>query len=79
MMHHQILSGPASTKRLMADLSLAIDETMLTRKISGLKEQLIRLQNQPAQQTRSRFLRHELIRLEKVLSETRESASTEEE
>lgn len=78
MMHHQILSGPASTRRLKANLSLAIDEAILTRKISGLQEQLVRLRNQPAQLPRTRFLRHELTRLEKVLIEIRESASIDE-
>ncbi len=76
MMHHQILSEPASTKRLMANLNLAIDETILTRRIYGLQEQLRRLRNQPAQRARTQFLQQELIRLEKALTETRDTAST---
>lgn len=75
MMHHQILSGPASTRNLMANLSLAIDEAMLARKISGLHDQLHRIKNQPEHRARVRFIKHELVRLDSDLAEIRETAS----
>ncbi len=75
MLNHQILSEPASTRRLKANLSLAIDETMLTRKISGLQEQLTRTKNSPNQQTRVSYIKHEIVRLRNELDEKRETAS----
>lgn len=74
MMHHQILSGPASTRNLMANLSLAIDEAMLTRKISGLHEQLHRTKNRPEHRARVGFIKHELVRLDNELVEIRQTA-----
>lgn len=75
MMHHQILSEPGSTRRLMANLNLAIDEAILTRKISGLHEQLNRIGSQPQDRTRVSFIKHELVRLDNELVGLREAAS----
>ena len=55
MPHTQILTGPASTRRLLANLGLAIDEAMLVRKIVVLSDQVQRLKYRPAQADRVRF------------------------
>ena len=75
MMQHQILSEPASTRRVMANLSLAIDEAILARKISGIQEQLGHIANQPEQRARVSFLKHELVRLDIELTNIRKTAS----
>lgn len=75
MLNHQILSEPASTRKLKANLSLAIDETMLTRKLAGLQVQLDRIQHQPGQRTRTLFLKREIVRLGNELDQIRYTAS----
>lgn len=75
MIHHQILSEPGSTRRLMANLNLAIDEAILTRKISGMHEQLNRIGNKPEHRARVSFIKHELVRLDNELEDLRKSAS----
>ncbi len=77
-MNHQILSGPASTRLIMANFSLAVDEAMLTRKISGLQEQLRRIRNKPEHRSRTRYLRQELARLDNVLADVRNLAGISE-
>lgn len=71
----QILSGPASTRRLLANLSLAIDEAMLVRKIVNLSDQVRRIEYRPDQADRVRFLKNEIINLEDELSDVRRRAS----
>ncbi|MCP4430813.1 MAG: hypothetical protein GY806_07545 [Gammaproteobacteria bacterium] len=71
MSHAQVLSGPASTKRLLANLSLAIDEAMLGRKIVGLSEQIRRIEYLPEQASRVQFLKNEILNLEDQLSDVR--------
>jgi len=74
MIHHQILAEPASTKRVMANLSLAIDEAILTRRIVALSDNLQRIENMPEQSNRTQFLRQELIILEDSLNDIRNKA-----
>lgn len=75
MLNHQILSEPASTRRLKANLSLAIDETMLTRKIAGFQDQINRIKHQPGERMRTLFLKREIVRLSNELDEIRLAAS----
>ncbi len=75
MPHSQILSGPASTRRLLDNLSLAIDEAMLVRKIVNLSDQVRRIEYLPEQSDRVLFLRKEILGLENQLSDVREQAS----
>ena len=77
MIQYQILSEPASTRRVMANLSLAIDEAMLTRRIIALSDNLIRIENMPEQSNRTQFLRQELLILEDSLNDIRSKAVTE--
>ncbi len=74
MPHTQILSEPASTRRLLANLSLAIDEAMLVRKIVSLNDQVRRIENSPLQTERVQFLRREVSNLEVQLSDVRSQA-----
>jgi len=74
MNNPQILSGPASTKRLLANLSLAIDEAMLVRKIVSLSDQIRKTENQPDKADRIQFLRKEVLNLEDQLSSVRKLA-----
>lgn len=60
MPHAQILPGPASTKRLLTNLNLAIDEARLVRKIVKLGDQLRRIENQSEEIDRVRFLQQEI-------------------
>jgi len=75
MNNPQILSSPASTKRLLANLSLAIDEAMLVRKIVSLSDQIRKTENQPDQADRFQFLRKEVLNLEDQLSSVRKQAT----
>ncbi|MCP4187614.1 MAG: hypothetical protein GY763_08440 [Gammaproteobacteria bacterium] len=77
MLQHQILLEPASTKRVMATLGLAIEETMLARRISALSDNLYRIQNLPEQRDRARFLRQELLIMEESLIDIRAKAQTD--
>ena len=70
----QILSGPASTKRLLANLSLAIDEAMLVRRIVSISDQIRRIENLPDQAGRFQFLREEISNMEDQLSSVRRQA-----
>lgn len=74
MMNPQILSEPASTRRIKANMSLAIDETILTRQISGLQEQLTIVGYNTDQRNRANYIRHELNRLSKKLANIRQAA-----
>jgi hypothetical protein len=74
MSNTQILSGPASTKRILENFSLVIDEAQLVRKIVGISDQIRRIENLPEQADRVRFLRKELINRENKLSDVRELA-----
>lgn len=74
MPHTQILTGPASTRRLLANLGLAIDEAMLVRKIVVLSDQVQRLKYRPAQADRVRFLKKEILNLEDKLLDVRKQA-----
>lgn len=71
MMHTQILSENAGSKRVLANLSLAIDEARLVRKIVDFSDNLHRIENQPEQANRVIYLRNEIARLELELIETR--------
>lgn len=71
MLHSQILSENASTKRVLANLSLAIDEARLVRRIVDMTDNLHRIENLPEATSRATFLRHEIARLELELIETR--------
>ena len=67
----QILSEPANTKRVLANLSLAIDEARLVRKIVEISDHLRRIELQPESSKRAEYLRNEIVRLEEELKKTR--------
>ncbi len=71
----RILSGPASTRRLLDNLSLAIDEAMLVRKIVSLSDQVRRIEYLPEQSDRVLFLKREILNLEDQLSDVRRQVS----
>ncbi len=77
MIQNQILLEPASTRRVLQNLGLAIDETMLTRRIVALSDNLKRIENIPDQSNRTQFLRQELLILEDSLNDIRSKATTE--
>ena len=77
MIQHQILSEPASTRRVLANLGLAIDEAMLTRRIVALSDNLKRIENIPEQANRTQFLRQELLVLQDSLNDIRSKATSE--
>lgn len=74
MTQAQILSDNASSKRILANLSLAIDEARLVRKITDREFDLKRIENLPEQSGTARFLRSEITQLEIQLAETRRRA-----
>ena len=67
----QILSDNASSKRVLTNLSLAIDEARLVRRITDIKEDLRRIENLPEEAKRVNYLREEAAALEQKLNETR--------
>ncbi len=71
----QILSGPASTKRLLANLSLAIDEARIVKRIVSLSNDLRRIENMPEYAERVRYMRREISNLENQLIEIRKQVS----
>lgn len=75
MPNTQILSGPDSTKRILANLSLAIDEAQLVREIVSLGDQLRVIEYLPEQADRVRFIKKSIINLGNQLSDVRERAS----
>ena len=70
----QILSGPDSTKLILANLGLAIDEIQLVRRVESLGDQLRQIEYSPAQANRVRFIKKKIINLKKQLSDVRERA-----
>lgn len=72
----QILSDNASSKRVLTNLSLAIDEARLVRRINAINENLRRIENLPEESKRVSFLRGELAKFEDKLNETRLRAQT---
>ena len=70
----QILSEPASTKRLLTNLSLAIDEARIVRNIVDLSDNLRRIEYSPDSISRVKYLRKEIANLELELSELRMQA-----
>lgn len=74
MLHTQILSGPASTKRILANLSLAIDEAQLVREIVSLSDHLRKIEYLPDQANRALFIKKKIINLENQLSDVRDRA-----
>lgn len=71
MTQAQILSDNAGSKRILANLSLAIDEARLVRKISDIEDNLRRIENLPELAGTTCYLRSELAQLEIKLDETR--------
>jgi len=67
----QILSEPANTKRVLANLSLAIDEARLVRKIVELSDYMRRIEFQPESSKRLEYIGKEIERLEEQLAKTR--------
>ena len=70
----QILSGPDSTKLILANLGLAIDEVQLVRQVASLSDQLRRIEYSPRQANRVWFIKKKIINLKKQLSDVRERA-----
>lgn len=71
MTQSQILSDNASSKRIFANLSLAIDETRLIRQIADIEHDLKRIEYMPEQSDKASYLRGEKARLELQLAATR--------
>jgi len=67
----QILSEPASTRRLLNNLSLAIDEARIVRNIVDLSDNLRRIEYSPDSISRVSYLRKEIADLELKLGELR--------
>jgi len=72
MPQSQVLSEPASTKRILANPSLAIDEAQLVREIVSLSDRLRAIEYLPEQANRVRFIKKNIINLEGRLSDVRE-------
>jgi len=70
----QILSKPESTKRLLANLSLAIDEARIVRNIVQLSDNLRRIEYSPDSTSQVAYLRREIDKLELKLTNVRELA-----
>lgn len=70
----QILSEPASTRRLLINLSLAIDEARIVRNIVDLSDNLRRIENSPDSTSRAAYLRREIDDFELKLADLREMA-----
>jgi len=71
MEHPQISTETPDSRRVLANLSFAIDEARLVRKIVELSDDLRRIEYQPEANGRVRFIRGEIARLELKLTETR--------
>ena len=67
----QILSEPASTRRLLTNLSLAIDEARIVRNIVDLSDNLRRIEYRPDSISRVAYLRREIDNLESKLTDLR--------
>lgn len=74
MTQAQILADNVGSKRVLANLSLAIDEARLVRRIMDIEDNLRRIENLPEESARISFLRDETDRLEQKLAETRRRA-----
>ena len=74
MSQPQILSGPASTRRLLNNLSLAIDEARIVRNIVDLSDDLRRIEYSPDSTSRVEYIRREIDNLESKLADLREMA-----
>ena len=72
MPNTQILSGPDSTKRILANLSLAIDEAQLVRRIVSLSDEIRRIEYLPEHADRVRFIKKKIINREGRLADVRE-------
>ena len=72
----QILSEPASTRRLLTNLSLAIDEARIVRNIVDLSDNLRRIEYSPDSISRVAYLRKEITDLELKLNELRVLANS---
>lgn len=70
----RILSEPANTKRLLANLSLAIDEARIVRNIVDLSDNLRRIEFSPDSMSRVAYLRREIAGLESKLCVLRDLA-----
>lgn len=70
----QILSEPASTRRLLINLSLAIDEARIVRNIVDLSDNLRRIEYSPDSISRVAYLRKEIVNLESQLADLRKVA-----
>ncbi len=71
MEHPQISTQSADSRRVLTNLSFAIDEARLVRKIVELSDDLHRIELQPDSSDRARFIRREIAHLELELTETR--------
>lgn len=74
MTQAQILSDNAGSKRILANLSLAIDEARLIRKISDMQFNLRKIEYLPEESGTADYLRSEIAKLESELAETRSLA-----
>ena len=67
MSNTQILSGPASKKRLVTKPGLAIDEASLARRVKSLSDTIRKIEHLPEHSDRVLFLRKELTYLKNQL------------
>ncbi len=73
IMPHTQISEPASSRRLLANLSLAIDKS-LVRKIDSLSDEVRRIEYLPEQTGKVQYLKKEISNLEAQLSDVRAQA-----
>ena len=66
----QILSEPANSKPILANLRFSIDKS-LAKKIASLSDQMRGIENLPKQSDMVRILRNEILNLQDQLSDVR--------
>lgn len=66
------LIEPTTTNRLLANLSIAIDEAKIVRSIVEYSDHLRKIEYVPEAAKRAQFIRNEIVRLESKLSQTRD-------
>lgn len=70
------LIEPTTTNRLLANLSIAIDEAKIVRSIVEYSDHLRKIEYVPEASKRAQFIRNEIVRLETKLSQTRDQVAT---
>jgi hypothetical protein len=63
---------PTTTHRLLANLSVAVEETKIVRSIVEYSDQLRKIESVPEAAKRAQFIRDEIVRLESKLPQNRD-------